>query len=173
MTVIGSCTLIVAVIVGRDRRPEEPAAAKFPLFVHCLLLSIDVTSSHPFHHYGQVLAYEGRAQFPHSKGKGCQSGLHLVLTCFLLNSSVLFAYKFSVDDFEAAGTTPWEGVRNPEARNIMKEMQVGDKVGFAFVDCPNNSCQLVFLRFCFITRVAMFQVRASMLVEEIHGLDTF
>jgi len=50
---------------------------------------------------------------------------------FPLNSSVL---KFSVDDFEAAKTTPWEGVRNPEARNLMKEMQVGDKVGFALVD---------------------------------------
>jgi predicted RNA-binding protein with PUA-like domain len=58
---------------------------------------------------------------------------------FLLNSSVLFAYKFSVDDFEAAETTPWEGVRNPEARNLMKEMQVGDKVGFALVDCPDNA----------------------------------
>jgi len=43
---------------------------------------------------------------------------------------ILSASKFSVDDFEAAGTTPWEGVRNPEARNIMKEMQVGDKVRF-------------------------------------------
>jgi len=61
---------------------------------------------------------------------------------FLLDSLVLFANKFSVDDFEAAGTTPWEGVRNPEARNIMKEMQVGDKVGFALVDCPDNACQL-------------------------------
>ena len=61
---------------------------------------------------------------------------------FLLNSSVPFAYKFSVDDFEAAVTTPWEGVRNPEARNLMKEMQVGDKVDFALVDCPDNACQL-------------------------------
>jgi predicted RNA-binding protein with PUA-like domain len=60
----------------------------------------------------------------------------------LLNSSVLFAYQFSVDDFEAARTTPWEGVRNPEARNLMKEMQVGDKVGFPFVDCPENVCRL-------------------------------
>jgi predicted RNA-binding protein with PUA-like domain len=62
---------------------------------------------------------------------------------FLLNSSVLFAYKFSVDDFEAAGTTPWEGVRNPEARNLMKEMQVGDKVGFAFVDCSDIHVNLL------------------------------
>ena len=60
---------------------------------------------------------------------------------FLLNLPVLFAYKFSVDDFEAAVTTPWEGVRNPEARNLMKEMQVGDKVGFALVDCPDSVCQ--------------------------------
>lgn len=61
---------------------------------------------------------------------------------FLLNSSVLFAYKFSVDDFEAAVTTSWEGVRNPEARNLMKEMQIGDKVDFALVDCHDNACQL-------------------------------
>lgn len=37
--------------------------------------------------------------------------------------------KFSVDDFEAVGTTAWEGVRNFEARNLMKEMSIGDKVG--------------------------------------------
>ncbi|KAN0126885.1 DUF55 domain containing protein [Russula decolorans] len=43
--------------------------------------------------------------------------------------------KFSVDDFEAAMTTPWEGVRNPEARNLMKEMQVGDKVLFYHSSC--------------------------------------
>ena len=30
--------------------------------------------------------------------------------------------------FEAVKTTPWEGVRNAEARNLMKEMKVGDKV---------------------------------------------
>ncbi|KAI0035668.1 component of IIS longevity pathway SMK-1-domain-containing protein [Vararia minispora EC-137] len=37
--------------------------------------------------------------------------------------------KFSVSDFEAAGTTPWEGVRNHQAKNYMKSMQMGDKVG--------------------------------------------
>lgn len=36
--------------------------------------------------------------------------------------------KFSVDDFEAARATPWEGVRNFEARNLMKEMSIGDKM---------------------------------------------
>jgi protein phosphatase-4 regulatory subunit 3 len=36
--------------------------------------------------------------------------------------------KFSVEDFEKVGTTSWEGVRNPEAKNIMKSMRVGDKV---------------------------------------------
>jgi predicted RNA-binding protein with PUA-like domain len=41
--------------------------------------------------------------------------------------------KFSVDDFETVGTTPWEGVRNAEARNLMKEMRVGDKVSFSLV----------------------------------------
>jgi len=43
--------------------------------------------------------------------------------------------KFSVDDFESVKTTPWEGVRNAEARNIMKEMKVGDKVLFYHSNC--------------------------------------
>ncbi|KAH9062764.1 PUA-like domain-containing protein [Lactarius vividus] len=43
--------------------------------------------------------------------------------------------RFSVEDFEAVGTTPWEGVRNPEARNIMKNMRVGDKVLFYHSSC--------------------------------------
>ncbi|KAI0082550.1 DUF55-domain-containing protein [Panus rudis PR-1116 ss-1] len=45
--------------------------------------------------------------------------------------------KFSVDDFEAIGTTPWEGVRNAEARNLIKEMRVGDKVLFYHSNCKN------------------------------------
>ncbi|KAI8982773.1 PUA-like domain-containing protein, partial [Trametes punicea] len=45
--------------------------------------------------------------------------------------------KFSVDDFESAKTTPWEGVRNAEARNLMKEMKVGDKVLFYHSNCKN------------------------------------
>ncbi|RPD81319.1 DUF55-domain-containing protein [Lentinus tigrinus ALCF2SS1-7] len=45
--------------------------------------------------------------------------------------------KFSVDDFEAVKTTPWEGVRNAEARNLMKEMAVGDKVLFYHSNCKN------------------------------------
>lgn len=34
-----------------------------------------------------------------------------------------------MDDFERVSVSPWEGVRNYEARNLMKEMQVGEKVG--------------------------------------------
>ncbi|EKM59983.1 uncharacterized protein PHACADRAFT_115365 [Phanerochaete carnosa HHB-10118-sp] len=45
--------------------------------------------------------------------------------------------KFSVDDFEAMNTTPWEGVRNAEARNLMKEMQIGDRVLFYHSNCKN------------------------------------
>ncbi|KAI0326719.1 DUF55-domain-containing protein [Cubamyces sp. BRFM 1775] len=45
--------------------------------------------------------------------------------------------KFSVDDFESVKTTPWEGVRNAEARNLMKEMKVGDKVLFYHSNCKN------------------------------------
>ncbi|KAF8843116.1 DUF55-domain-containing protein [Paxillus ammoniavirescens] len=45
--------------------------------------------------------------------------------------------KFSVDDFESAGSTPWEGVRNYEARNLMREMAVGDKILFYHSNCKN------------------------------------
>lgn len=38
---------------------------------------------------------------------------------------------FSIDHLIASGTTPWDGVRNPEARTIMKEkMRQGDDVLF-------------------------------------------
>ncbi|KAF8076807.1 DUF55-domain-containing protein [Lyophyllum atratum] len=43
--------------------------------------------------------------------------------------------KFSVDDFESVKTSPWEGVRNYEARNLMKEMQVGEKALFYHSNC--------------------------------------
>ncbi|KAG1783020.1 DUF55-domain-containing protein [Suillus placidus] len=45
--------------------------------------------------------------------------------------------KFSVDDFEAARTTPWEGVRNFEARNLMREMSIGDKILFYHSNCKS------------------------------------
>lgn len=39
--------------------------------------------------------------------------------------------KFSVEDFERVGITHWDGVRNGEARNIMRDkMKVGQKVLF-------------------------------------------
>ncbi|KAL7422964.1 hypothetical protein Q5752_002262 [Cryptotrichosporon argae] len=44
--------------------------------------------------------------------------------------------KFSVDDFEALGTSPWDGVRNHEAKNIMKDkMKLGDQVLFYHSNC--------------------------------------
>ncbi|KAJ7158287.1 DUF55-domain-containing protein [Mycena crocata] len=43
--------------------------------------------------------------------------------------------KFSVDDFEAAKSSPWEGVRNYEARNLMKEMKLGEKALFYHSNC--------------------------------------
>ncbi|EKM80002.1 hypothetical protein AGABI1DRAFT_127681 [Agaricus bisporus var. burnettii JB137-S8] len=45
--------------------------------------------------------------------------------------------KFSVDDFERVSVSPWEGVRNYEARNLMKEMQVGEKAVFYHSNCKN------------------------------------
>ncbi|KAH7343313.1 EVE domain-containing protein [Rhizoctonia solani] len=44
--------------------------------------------------------------------------------------------KFSVDDFEVCVTTAWEGVRNHEAKNIMRDqMKIGDKVLFYHSNC--------------------------------------
>ena len=37
---------------------------------------------------------------------------------------------YSIDDLERDGTTSWEGVRNYQARNFMREMKAGDKVLF-------------------------------------------
>jgi len=37
---------------------------------------------------------------------------------------------FSIDDLERCRTEPWTGVRNYQARNFMRQMQVGDGVLF-------------------------------------------
>ena len=37
---------------------------------------------------------------------------------------------FSISDLERVGTEPWTGVRNYQARNFMRQMQVGDGVLF-------------------------------------------
>lgn len=37
---------------------------------------------------------------------------------------------FSIDDLEKVGVEPWDGVRNYQARNFMRQMQVGDHIFF-------------------------------------------
>ncbi len=37
---------------------------------------------------------------------------------------------FGIDDLKAKGTAPWDGVRNYQARNHMRDMAVGDRVLF-------------------------------------------
>jgi predicted RNA-binding protein with PUA-like domain len=37
---------------------------------------------------------------------------------------------YSIDDLRRDGATSWEGVRNYQARNFMREMKAGDKVLF-------------------------------------------
>ncbi|MFQ5529129.1 MAG: EVE domain-containing protein [Gemmatimonadota bacterium] len=37
---------------------------------------------------------------------------------------------YSIDDLERDGCTCWEGVRNYQARNLMREMSTGDRVLF-------------------------------------------
>lgn len=48
-------------------------------------------------------------------------------SCWLMKSE---PYKFSIDDLAAMPSSPWDGVRNYEARNNMKAMKVGDHVLF-------------------------------------------
>ncbi|WP_334177347.1 EVE domain-containing protein [Pseudoxanthomonas sp.] len=42
---------------------------------------------------------------------------------------------FSIDDLKKVGTEPWNGVRNYQARNFMRNMQVGDGVLFYHSNC--------------------------------------
>lgn len=37
---------------------------------------------------------------------------------------------FSIDDLEKVDVEPWDGVRNYQARNFMRQMQVGDHIFF-------------------------------------------
>lgn len=55
-----------------------------------------------------------------------------------MDQETFVAVQFSVDDFESAKVTPWEGVRNAEARNIMKEMSVGDQVSPLDMETDTN-----------------------------------
>ena len=43
---------------------------------------------------------------------------------------------FGIDDLERVGTEPWDGVRNYQARNFMRdEMKKGDKIFFYHSNC--------------------------------------
>ncbi|ETI62417.1 EVE domain-containing protein [Marinomonas profundimaris] len=42
---------------------------------------------------------------------------------------------FSIDDLKRLKKSPWDGVRNYQARNFMKEMKEGDKVFFYHSSC--------------------------------------
>lgn len=43
---------------------------------------------------------------------------------------------FGIDDLEKVGTEPWDGVRNYQARNMMRDqMQVGDSIFFYHSNC--------------------------------------
>ncbi|HRP62035.1 MAG TPA: EVE domain-containing protein [Phycisphaerales bacterium] len=48
-------------------------------------------------------------------------------TCWLMKSE---PETYSIDDLARDGRTSWEGVRNYQARNFMREMKVGDHVLF-------------------------------------------
>ena len=47
--------------------------------------------------------------------------------CWLMKSEPT---TYSIDDLQGDGSTHWEGVRNYQARNLMREMLEGDRVLF-------------------------------------------
>ncbi|MEZ5551308.1 MAG: EVE domain-containing protein [Pseudomonadales bacterium] len=56
------------------------------------------------------------------------------MTCWLMKSE---PGTFSIDDLAAAPkqTTSWDGVRNYQARNFLREMKIGDEVLFYHSSC--------------------------------------
>lgn len=47
--------------------------------------------------------------------------------CWLMKSE---PNTYSIDDLERDGRTHWDGVRNYQARNLMRDMETGDRVLF-------------------------------------------
>src|SRR5436853_176121 len=43
---------------------------------------------------------------------------------------------FSIDALQRVGVEPWNGVRNYQARNYLRQMKVGDGVLFYHSSCP-------------------------------------
>lgn len=52
--------------------------------------------------------------------------------CWLMKSE---PDAFSIDDLNRVGTEPWNGVRNYQARNFMRQMRAGDGVLFYHSNC--------------------------------------
>ena len=49
------------------------------------------------------------------------------MNCWLVKSE---PSAYSIDDLQRDGTTNWDGIRNYQARNFLREMRAGDKVLF-------------------------------------------
>ena len=45
--------------------------------------------------------------------------------------------EFSIDDLKAKKVEPWDGIRNYQARNFLREMRVGDLAFFYHSSCKN------------------------------------
>lgn len=63
---------------------------------------------------------------------GSKSGLRKKRHYWLMKSE---PEAFSIDDLQRVGTEPWNGVRNYQARNFMRQMQPGDGVFFYHSNC--------------------------------------
>lgn len=55
------------------------------------------------------------------------------MACWLMKSEPL---DYNIDDLEKAGIEPWDGIRNYQARNMIRDdMAIGDKVLFYHSSC--------------------------------------
>ena len=45
--------------------------------------------------------------------------------------------EFSIDDLMVKGNATWDGVRNYQARNFIRQMQMGDEVLFYHSSCKS------------------------------------
>lgn len=93
---------------------------------HCLFAGVQGPDG------SQILVNEGRTRLEDCQGQR-RKGECISISTFNKPNTRADLFKFSVDDFETIRVTPWEGVRNAEARNLMKEMALGDKVGSSLV----------------------------------------
>ena len=75
---------------------------------------------------------------------------------------------YSIDDLERDGREPWDGIRNYQARNMMRDdMKIGDEVFFYHSNCKEPGWCLVDVEF--VRKLGRTITLAE--IKEAKGLD--